>query len=93
MSRFDNIQARGLDGRALRRKGTAMTRTPLLIALAAAAALAGCTKENHTIVAGGPDELGSLGGRLLEKGADITVPRLRELHDEERPTITDRQLA
>ena len=32
-----------------------MTRTPLLITLAAAAALAGC-KENHTIVAGGPDE-------------------------------------
>jgi len=31
-----------------------MTRTPLLIALAAAAALAGCNKENHTIVAGGP---------------------------------------
>lgn len=30
-----------------------MTRTPLLIALAAAAALAGCSKENHTIVAGG----------------------------------------
>jgi hypothetical protein len=32
-----------------------MTRTPLLITLAAAAALAGCN-ENHTIVAGGPDE-------------------------------------
>ena len=31
-----------------------MTRTPLLITLAAAAALAGCNKENHTIVAGGP---------------------------------------
>ena len=32
-----------------------MTRTPLLIiALAAAAALAGCNKEDHTIVAGGP---------------------------------------
>jgi hypothetical protein len=32
-----------------------MTRTPLLITLAAAAALAGCN-ENHTIVAGGPEE-------------------------------------
>jgi len=32
-----------------------MTRTPILIILAAAAALAGCNKENHTIVAGGPD--------------------------------------
>ena len=29
-----------------------MTRTPLLITLAAAAALAGCNKESHTIVAG-----------------------------------------
>ena len=32
-----------------------MTRTPLLITLAAAAALAGCNKESHTIVAGGPE--------------------------------------
>ena len=32
-----------------------MTRTPLILALAAAAALAGCNKEDHTIVAGGPD--------------------------------------
>jgi hypothetical protein len=29
-----------------------MTRTPLLIALVAAAALAGCSKKDHTIVAG-----------------------------------------
>ena len=29
-----------------------MTRTPLLLALGVAAALAGCNKENHTIVAG-----------------------------------------
>jgi hypothetical protein len=33
-----------------------MTRTALLITLAAAAALAGCNKEDHTIVAGGPQE-------------------------------------
>ena len=33
-----------------------MTRTPLLITLGVAAALAGCNKEDHTIVAGGPDE-------------------------------------
>lgn len=31
-----------------------MTRTPFILTLAAAAALAGCNKENHTIVAG-PD--------------------------------------
>ena len=30
-----------------------MTRTALLMTLAATAALAGCNKENHTIVAGG----------------------------------------
>ena len=33
-----------------------MTRTKLIITLAAAAALAGCNKEDHTIVAGGPVE-------------------------------------
>jgi hypothetical protein len=33
-----------------------MTRTPLLITLAAAAALAGCSKESHTIVAGDPGD-------------------------------------
>jgi hypothetical protein len=39
---------------ALLAKGQNMTRMPLLITLAAAAALAGCNKESHTIVAG-PD--------------------------------------
>jgi hypothetical protein len=33
-----------------------MTRTPMLIAFVAAAALAGCNKEDHTIVTGGPPE-------------------------------------
>jgi hypothetical protein len=33
-----------------------MTRIPLLITIAAAAALAGCNKENHTIVAGPPED-------------------------------------
>src|SRR5437879_7080443 len=33
-----------------------MTRTPLIVTLAAAAALAGCNKESHTIVAGEPGE-------------------------------------
>jgi hypothetical protein len=32
-----------------------MTRTTLTIALVAAAALAGCGKQDHTIVAGGPE--------------------------------------
>lgn len=33
-----------------------MTRTPLILMLAAAAALAGCNKEGHTIVGGAPDD-------------------------------------
>ena len=33
-----------------------MTRTPLLIAFAAAAALAGCNKQDHTIVVGPPED-------------------------------------
>lgn len=33
-----------------------MTRTSLLLTLVAAAALAGCNKDDHTIVAGGPQE-------------------------------------
>ena len=33
-----------------------MTRTHLIITLAAAAALAGCNNSDHTIVAGGPQE-------------------------------------
>ena len=33
-----------------------MTRTPLLIVLAAAAALAGCDSQSHTIVAGEPGD-------------------------------------
>lgn len=32
-----------------------MTRTPIIVTLVAAAALAGCNKQNHTIVAGAPD--------------------------------------
>ena len=55
MSQFDNMQADALDAPALRRKWGYMTRTPLLITLAVAAALAGCKQESHTIVAGPPD--------------------------------------
>ena len=54
MSRFDNMQARGLTAVVLTAKGQDMTRTPLLLTLAAAAALAGCNKQSHTIVAGPP---------------------------------------
>ena len=42
------------------RKRAIMTRNPLLLALAAAAALAGCNKDNsHTIVAGPDSDAGN----------------------------------
>ncbi|MFL6751811.1 MAG: hypothetical protein ACJ8D5_00555 [Sphingomicrobium sp.] len=46
-----------------------MTRTTLLITLAAAAALAGCSKENHTIVAG-PDT----GETNTVDNSNVTLP-------------------
>jgi hypothetical protein len=55
MSHIDIMQADALTLIAPRQRGEPMTRTPLLIALCATAALAGCNKENHTIVAGGPE--------------------------------------
>jgi hypothetical protein len=57
MSRFDNMQGDGLDAAGEGRDGrSVMTRTPMLIMLAAAAALAGCKKESHTIIAGPPND-------------------------------------
>jgi hypothetical protein len=56
MAGFDNMQGAALTSDAPVAKGAAMTRTPLLLALAATAALAGCNKEDHTIVAGGPQD-------------------------------------
>jgi len=58
MSQFDNMQADALDGCPLGDEGAAtMTRTPLILALGAAAALAGCNKESHTIVgSSGPND-------------------------------------
>ena len=46
-----------------------MTRTPLLITLAAAAALAGCNKNDHTIVAG-PDT----GNTAAEANGPVAMP-------------------
>ncbi|MGI8610726.1 MAG: hypothetical protein ACR2KH_00385 [Sphingomicrobium sp.] len=46
-----------------------MTRTPLALALVAAAALAGCNQEDHNIVAGGPaDPMGN------QANADVVLP-------------------
>lgn len=56
MARFDTMQGTLLTPAAPIAKGAAMTRTPFLLAVAAAAALAGCNKDDHTIVAGGPDD-------------------------------------
>ena len=47
-----------------------MTRTPLLLALAAAAALAGCSKEDHTIV-GGSD---ANQGNSAQSNASVQLP-------------------
>ena len=48
-----------------------MTRTPLLLALAATAALAGCNNDDHTIVAG-PD--GDAGNKAPAANAPVTLP-------------------
>ena len=45
-----------------------MTRNPLILTLLAAAALAGCG-EDHTIVAGGPDE-----GNTVATNTQVTLP-------------------
>jgi hypothetical protein len=61
MSQFDNMQEVALDGETRSNEGRLpMTRTTLLITLAAAAALAGCNKEDHTIVAGPPVDEGNV---------------------------------
>jgi hypothetical protein len=49
----------------------AMTRTPLLLALAATAALAGCNNDDHTIVAG-PD--GDAGNQAPAANGPVTLP-------------------
>jgi len=49
-----------------------MTRTPLMLMLAAAAALAGCNKESHTIVAGG--EPGDNEANATAANANVQLP-------------------
>lgn len=50
------MQADALDASGAASNGRGMTRSPLLMCLVAAAALAGCSKQDHTIVAGGDPE-------------------------------------
>jgi hypothetical protein len=69
MSRIDIMQEHGLDADFTARNWlTHMTRTPMLIMLVAAAALAGCNK-GHTIVASG----GPPGDNLAEVAANGPV--------------------
>ena len=55
-----------------------MTRTLLLITLASAAALAGCNKESHTIVAGGPpsDDTNSTANAAVALPPSITASKV-----------------
>ena len=73
MAQFDNMQACGLTPvRCCSEGRETMTRTPLLITLAAAAALAGCNKESHTIVAGRPaDERYQRRGQCAGRAAAV----------------------
>ena len=56
MARFDTMQALPLTAAFTVGNGAGMTRTITMLALAAAATLAGCNNEDHTIVAGGPHD-------------------------------------
>ena len=52
MARFDTMQEAALTNSRGAAQSRDMTRTPLLLALVAAAALAGCNGEDHNIVVG-----------------------------------------
>jgi uncharacterized lipoprotein YajG len=70
-------------------KGQDMTRTPLLITLAAAAALAGCNKQSHTIVAGGPpeDENNSAANANVQLPPSIVATKLYRCADNSVVTV------
>lgn len=66
-----------------------MTRTALVLMLAAAAALAGCNKENHTIVAGPPDsgESNSAAKAKVELPPSIVATKLYRCADNSVVTV------
>jgi hypothetical protein len=66
-----------------------MTRTALLITLAAAAALAGCNKESHTIVAGGPpgDENNTAANANVQLPPSIVATKLYRCADNSVVTV------
>lgn len=70
MARFDTMQASPLDGATRYGESAQMTRTIRTLAIVAAAALAGCNKQDHTITAGPDDPMGN----QLANSAPIELP-------------------
>lgn len=69
MVHIDTMQAQRLTPVALAAKGRGMTRTPLFLTLAAAAALAGC--KPHTI---GGDNAADNSANSVEANANVQLP-------------------
>lgn len=72
MARFDDMQADTLTPRPPAAKAARMIRTAPLMAVAAAALLAGCNQDN-TIVAGGPDT-SDPAAQALQANGPIALP-------------------
>lgn len=65
-----------------------MTRTPLLLTLAAAAAIAGCNKENHTIVSGPPgDDTNTAANANVQLPPSIVATKLYRCADNSVVTV------
>lgn len=65
-----------------------MTRTPLLLMVAAAAALAGCNKESHTIVSGPPGyDTNTVANANVQLPPSITATKLYRCADNSVVTI------
>lgn len=58
-----------------------MTRAPIAIMLAAATALAGCSKQNHTIVAGSADDENSAANATVELPPSIIDTKIYRCAD------------
>ena len=65
-----------------------MTRKPLLLTLVAAAALAGCNKESHTIIAGPPgDDTNTAANANVKLPPSIIATRLYRCTDNSVVTV------
>jgi len=64
-----------------------MTRTPLLLTLAAAAALAGCNKQSHTIVAGPPEDNSTAANANVQLPPSIVATKLYRCADNSVVTV------